>query len=82
MSCSPLRSTSSFIVVGFVVGESLADLPSRTAGKCSLNDLFNGGRTVAKKKKAAKKKAAKKSAKKKTPSKKAAKKAAKKKGKK
>jgi hypothetical protein len=42
-----------------------ADLPSKMAGKQTRDELFNGGCTVAKKKKAAKKSAKKKAKKKK-----------------
>jgi hypothetical protein len=48
------------------VGDSLAELPSKTAGGRICHELFNGGCTVAKKKKKAAKKSAKKKTKKKS----------------
>jgi hypothetical protein len=53
-------------MVGFVVEIVLAELPSRMAGGRDCHEHFNGGCTVAKKKKKAAKKSAKKKSKKKS----------------
>ena len=54
------------VTVGFVVEIVLAEQPSRMAGRRDCHEHFNGGCTVAKKKKKAAKKSAKKKTKKKS----------------